>query len=269
MLVTRSTVTVTACGARSARAGATHDVTFCGMTNRKTSIVKLASAVCVAVSLLSSCGLVKNETSSKEAQTSAEMFDRELRSIASFGNPDSNNPNDVDPRRPSYLLEMASKGDVVDASTPAAALASTQLRVLVWQGSGAAISWTRLVCASDICREMESTWPCNDYESAVPVDTPTCSESDNLKARTRSYVSATPATGKLVGTDSPAAMCLQFRKSGQDVWMSISEVPNQQSLISSDMETACSSSVFAGITPATGTTYADLGTATAATDATW
>ena len=189
---------------------------------------------------------VIDRTNQSAAQTAAQAFDREVRSVASFGDTANNNPNDTDPRRPLNILEMAYKGDIPDATTAGTALTNNQLRVLMWQGFGAATAkWTRISCPAGACSGV-------DYTAGT-------------------MVSAVGANSKLYNPATLTNVCMQFHKAGQDVWMKISTVSNSPSTISTTMATACPSATFTAIAAATGTTYADLaGTSGAVlTDLTW
>ena len=187
---------------------------------------------------------VIDRTNQSAAQTAAQAFDREIRSVASFGDTANNNPNDTDPRRPLNILEMAKKGDIPDATTAGTALTNNQLRVLMWQGSAATVKWTRISCPSGVCTNVDTT--------------------------STTHAATAAATGKLLNPATLGNICMQFHKAGQDVWVRISTVANTPSTISTTMATACPTGTFASITAATGSaTYADLGGVAALTDATW
>ena len=187
---------------------------------------------------------VIDRTNQSAAQTAAQAFDREIRSVASFGDRVNNNPNDTDPRRPLNILEMAYKGDIPDATTAGTALTNNQLRVLMWQGSAATVKWTRISCPAGACTGVDFT--------------------------TTTHAATAAATGKLYNPATLTDICMQFHKAGQDVWVKISNIANTRSVISTTMLTACPSGTFASITAATGaSTYADLGGVAALADATW
>ena len=187
---------------------------------------------------------VIDRTNQSAAQTAAQAFDREIRSVASFGDTANNNPNDTDPRRPLNILEMAKKGDIPDATTAGTALTNNQLRVLMWQGSAATVKWTRISCPSGVCTNVDTT--------------------------STTHAATAAATGKLLNPATLGNICMQFHKAGQDVWLRISTVANTPSTISTTMLTACPSGTFTSIAAATGaSTYADLGGVAALADATW
>ena len=189
---------------------------------------------------------VIDRTNQSAAQTAAQAFDREIRSVASFGDTANNNPNDTDPRRPLNILEMAQKGDIPDATTAGTALTNNQLRVLMWQGGGAATAkWTRISCPSGVCTNVDVTGG--------------------------TMVSTAGANSKLYNPATLTNICMQFHKAGQDVWVKISTVANTPSTISTTMLTACPSGTFTAIAAGTGTTYADLAATSGAVliDPTW
>jgi hypothetical protein len=173
---------------------------------------------------------------------SALSFDRQIRSMAAFGS--DGNPNDTDSRRASLLTEMVSMRDIPDSSTPASVLEKSQLRVLVWQGSGAAsVKWTRLFCEPSACQNLVS----------------------------EQLLSSVGENGKLFNPAARQEMCIQFHKLGKDAWLSLSTRANQQGIVSNVLQEACPSASFPGIVAATGTTYADLAVSStgAATDSSW
>ena len=75
---------------------------------------------------------VPTGASVEELVTAGEMFDRELRSIASYGDSVNNNPNDTDPRKASLLIDMAQNGGIFPDITVTAKGADGQ-PVVVWQ----------------------------------------------------------------------------------------------------------------------------------------
>ena len=186
--------------------------------------------------------VLMNAAASDMAQNAALSFDRQIRSMAAFGI--DGNPNDTDSRRASLLTDMVSMRDVPDSSTASSALERPQLRVLVWQGAGAAsVKWTRLFCESSACQNLVS----------------------------EQLLSSVGENGKLFNPSSRQEMCIQFHLGGKDAWLSLSTRANQQGIVSNVLQEACPSSSFPGIVPATGTTYADLAVSStgAATDSSW
>lgn len=188
--------------------------------------------------------VVIDRSNQGSANAAAQSFDRQVRSMTRFGNSASNNPNDIDPRKPTTMLEMLLKGDIRDATTAGTALQNSQLRVLMWQGVGAStVKWTRLSCPSGACTNIDVTGG--------------------------TQTSTTGAIGKLYDPAVAANICMQFHKGSQDVWMTVSTTPATASVIASTIGTGCPTATFAGMTAATSTTYADLAGATALTDPTW
>ena len=182
------------------------------------------------------------------AQNSALSFDRQIRSMAAFGI--DGNPNDTDPRRSQLLIDMISTNgagsiqDIPDSSTASSVLEKSQLRVLVWQGAGAAsVKWTRLFCEPSACQNLVS----------------------------EQLLSSVGENGKLFNPSPRQEVCIQFHKFGKDTWLSLSTRANQQGIVSNVLQEACPSSSFPGIVAATGTTYADLAVSStgAATDSSW
>jgi hypothetical protein len=166
---------------------------------------------------------------------SALSFDRQIRSMAAFGS--DGNPNDTDPRRSQLLIDMISTNgagsiqDIPDSSIAASVLEKSQLRVLVWQGFGAAsVKWTRLFCEPSACQNLVS----------------------------EQLLSSVGDNGKLFSPAARQEMCIQFHKLGKDAWLSLSTRANQQGIVSNVLQEACPSASFPGILAATGTTYADL-----------
>ena len=179
----------------------------------------------------------------------AQSFDRQLTSMASFGT--ESDMSDVDPRRVQLLIDMLGDpsgvmSDVPDARTDTALLERSQLRVLVWQGAGAAsVKWTRLFCEAVACQGIV-----NDSSMLL---------------------SGVGENGKLFNPEVRQDVCIQFHFDGKDAWLRPSSQANQQGVVSNVLEEACPGSTFPGIVPATGTTYANLavGPTVAVTDPTW
>ena len=179
---------------------------------------------------------------------SAQAFDRQIRAQAAFGI--DGNPNDTDTRRSQLLIDMISTNDngmmrdIPDSSTASSVLEKSQLRVLVWQGPGAAsVRWTRLFCEPSACQNIVS----------------------------EQLLSSVGENGKLFNPSVRQEMCIQFHMFGKDTWLRLSAQANQQGVVSDVLEEACPSSVFPGIVAATGATYADLAVSStgAATDSSW
>jgi hypothetical protein len=174
-------------------------------------------------------------TASDSVVNAALSFDRMIRSMASFGS--DGNPNDTDSRRSQLLIDMISTNgagsvqDIPDSSNAAPVLEKSQLRVLVWQGSGAAsVKWTRLFCEPSACQNLVS----------------------------EQLLSSVGDNGKLFNPAARQEMCIQFHKLGKDAWLSLSTRANQQGIVSKVLQEACPTASFPGIVAATGTTYADL-----------
>ncbi len=189
------------------------------------------------------------DAESDSVMISALSFDRQIRSMAAFGI--DGNPNDTDPRRSQLLIDMLYRNprygmmlDIPDSTTSSSVLENSQLRVLVWQGSGAAsVKWTRLFCEPSACQNVVS----------------------------EQLLSSVGENGKLFNPSSRQDMCIQFHRFGKDTWLRVSTQSNQQGVVSTVLEEACPSTSFPGIVAATGTTYADLAVSStgAATDSSW
>ena len=182
----------------------------------------------------------------------AQSFDRQLTTMASFGQ--SDDLSLLDPRNPNLLLDMLGGNvdpsidmeDLPDSRTDTALLERSQLRVLVWQGAGVAtVKWTRLFCEAVACQGIV-----NDSSMLL---------------------SSVGENGKLFNPEVRQDVCIQFHADGKDAWLRPSSQANQQGVVSNVLEEACPGSTFPGIVPATGTTYANLavGPTVAVTDPTW
>jgi|688.fasta_scaffold54870_2 hypothetical protein len=178
---------------------------------------------------------IMEAAASDSVVNAALSFDRMIRSMAAFGS--DGNPNDTDSRRSQLLIDMISTNgagsiqDIPDSATAASVLEKSQLRVLVWQGSGAAsVKWTRLFCEPSACQNLVS----------------------------EQLLSSVGDNGKLFNPAARQEMCIQFHKLGKDAWLSLSTRANQQGIVSNVLQEACPSASFPGIVAATGTTYADL-----------
>ena len=186
-----------------------------------------------------------NGAEEESVKTSAQSFDRQIRTIAAFGT--ESDMSDVDPRRVQLFIDvLVSSQDVPDATTDSASLERSQLRVLVWQGAGAAsVKWTRLFCEAVACQSIV-----NDSSMLL---------------------SSVGENGKLFNPEVRQDVCIQFHARGKDAWLRLSSRANEQSIVSNVLEEACPGSIFPGIVPATGTTYANLavGQTAAVTDPTW
>jgi hypothetical protein len=190
-----------------------------------------------------------NGAEEESVKTSAQSFDRQIRTMAAFGT--ESDMNDVDPRRIQLFIDVlrADQGipqDVPDATTDSASLERSHLRVLVWQGAGAAsVKWTRLFCEVAACQSIVNDSPM--------------------------LLSSVGENGKLFNPEVRQDVCVQFHARGKDAWLRLSSRANEQSIVSNVLEEACPGSIFPGIVPATGTTYANLavGQTAAVTDPTW
>ena len=186
-----------------------------------------------------------NRAEEESVKTSAQSFDRQIRSMAAFGT--ESDMSDVDPRRAQLFIDvLVSSQDVPDATTDSASLERSQLRVLVWQGAGAAsVKWTRLFCEAVACQSIVNDSPM--------------------------LLSSVGENGKLFNPEVRQDVCIQFHARGKDAWLRLSSRANEQSIVSNVLEEACPGSIFPGIVPATGTTYANLavGQTAATTDPSW
>jgi hypothetical protein len=188
------------------------------------------------------------DAESDSVMNTALSFDRQIRAQASFGI--DGNPNDTDPRRSQLLIDMINTNgagsiqDIPDSATASSVLENSQLRVLVWQGFGAAsVKWTRLFCEPSVCQNLVS----------------------------EQLLSSVGENGKLFSPAARQEMCIQFHRFGKDTWLRVSTQANQPGVASTVLEEACPSASFPGIVAATGTTYADLAVSStgAATDSSW
>jgi hypothetical protein len=68
-----------------------------------------------------------------QLETAAASFDRQLRSTASFGDSENNNPNDTNPRKASLLVDMLSTGDA-PAGLSVTVKGSGGNAVVAWDG---------------------------------------------------------------------------------------------------------------------------------------
>ena len=205
------------------------------------------------------------------AMNAAQAFDRNLRSTASFGDAENNNPNDTDPRKPNLLLDLVAMGDIPNGYTPTAELMSDDVRVLIYNpaGSGAG-RWTRLFCSG-------GAEPADGYAGCSTVSrrtTPASLISDSSDTYAGAWVpghiqNPTRATDP-ANVSNPAPMCLQFRSGGKDAFLSVSAAANERSIISEDINTACPEARYGNSAPSTptpaisGTDYTDLSTTAAA-----
>jgi hypothetical protein len=201
------------------------------------------------------------------AMTAAQAFDRNLRSMAAFGDAENNNPNDTDPRKPHLLLDLIAMGDIQDGYTPTAELMSDHVRVLLYNpaGSGAG-RWTRLFCSG-------SAAPADGYAGCPTVSQGSSSASlisDSSDTYAGAWVAGhmqnpTRATGP-ANVSNPAPMCLQFRSAGKDAFLGVSAASNESSIIDEDINTACPEARYGNSAPSTptpaisGTDYTDLST---------
>ena len=188
---------------------------------------------------------IMNGAEEESVKTSAQSFDRQIRTMAAFGT--ESDMSDVDPRRVQLFIDvLVSSQDVPDATTDSASLERSQLRVLVWQGAGAAsVKWTRLFCEVAACQSIVNDSPM--------------------------LLSSVGENGKLFNPEVRQDVCIQFHARGKDAWLRLSSRANEQSIVSNVLEEACPGSIFPGIVPATGTTYANLtvGQTAATTDPSW
>ena len=213
---------------------------------------------------------VIDRTNQSSAISAAQSFDRQLRSMAGYGDSVNNNPNDNDPRKPELLLEMIYKGDIPDEFVASTALKNNSLRVLMWQpGTAPSSSWTRLHCPSG------SSAPC------TAVDYSATSLSLNSGTGAITFVGGhltNPTRSNPAGSANPSAICLQFHKAGQDAFLGVSSASNTAGIVSTAIGTACPLATYGNQTATSPVnvagTYRDLSTSAAIgtsvnPDATW
>ena len=214
---------------------------------------------------------VIDRTNQSSAISAAQSFDRQLRSMAGYGDSVNNNPNDNDPRKPELLLEMVYKGDIPDEFVATTALKNNSLRVLVWQPGGLnAAKFTRLFCSTG-----QTAAPCSgmDYSaSSLSLNSGTAGSITLVAGHLLNPTRSNPA-----GSANPNPICIQFHKAGQDAYLGVSSSANTAGIVSSAVDTACPSATYGGAAAAvpsvsTGA-YTDISATAAAgtanTDATW
>jgi len=152
---------------------------------------------------------VIDRSNQASAENAAKSFDRQIRAQAAFGV--DGNPSLTNPRQGQLVLDMVrdSNGsdlikDLPDAGVASASLASSSLRVLVWNPDAG--SWTRL-CNSSECDLQNPSTVIGIANGQIPQG-----------------IDAT--SSGLTPSSSAEQFCFAFRKSGQTVYLGLSESSN-------------------------------------------
>jgi prepilin-type N-terminal cleavage/methylation domain-containing protein len=165
---------------------------------------------------------VIDRSNQASAENAAKSFDRQIRAQAAFGV--DGNPSLTNPRQGQLVFDMVKDAngsdlikDLPDAGVASASLASNSLRVLVWNpGAG---SWTRL-CNFAGCDLASPSAVIGVADGQIPQG-----------------INAT-ASG-LTPSSSAEQFCFAFRKSGQTVYLGLSESSNVAGVVSETPGTAC------------------------------
>ena len=196
---------------------------------------------------------VIDQTNQRSVEEAARSFDRQLTTMASFGQDDD--LSNVNPRNSNLLLDMLRGNvdptldieDIPDGDVLTGALKASTLRVLVWNHDNASAgvdNWTRL------CFGATSSADCDANEATLQGT----------------------ANGDLPQYDDPAyftpeQLCFAFRKNNATAYLGISDRANKKGVVSSDLAVACADAIaLAPVTPSED--YYNLGGG-AANDASW
>ena len=196
---------------------------------------------------------VIDQTNQRSVEEAARSFDRQLTTMASFGQDDD--LSNVNPRNSNLLLDMLRGNvdptldieDIPDGDVLTGALKASTLRVLVWNHDNASAgvdNWTRL------CFGASSSADCDANESGLQGT----------------------ANGDLPQYDDPAyftpeQLCFAFRKNNATAYLGISDRANKKGVVSSDLAVACADAIaLAPVAPSED--YYNLGGG-AANDASW
>ena len=203
---------------------------------------------------------VIDQTNQRSVEEAARSFDRQLTTMASFGQDDD--LSNVNPRNSNLLLDMLRGNvdpslnieDIPDGDVLTADLKASTLRVLVWNHDNSAApgtvnDWTRL-CFGDVG---DTSCDANNETSGVT----------NLIGA---------GDGDLPFYDDPASvtptqLCFVFRKNNASAYLGISDRANKKGIVDQDMAEACAE-VEANITDPT-KDYINIGGSAAANDASW
>ena len=197
---------------------------------------------------------VIDQTNQRSVEEAARSFDRQLTTMASFGQDDD--LSNVNPRNSNLLLDMLRGNvdpslnieDIPDGDVLTADLKASTLRVLVWNHDNASAgvdNWTRL------CFGASSSADCDANESGL----------------------LGSGNGDLPQYDDPAyftpeQLCFAFRKNNATAYLGISDRANKKGIVDQDMADACAdATALAPVTPTKD--YFNIGGAAAANDASW
>ena len=196
---------------------------------------------------------VIDQTNQRSVEEAARSFDRQLTTMASFGQEDD--LSNVNPRNSNLLLDMLRGNvdptldieDIPDGDVLTGALKASTLRVLVWNHDNASAgvdNWTRL-CFGDT-----GGADCDANESGL----------------------LGSGNGDLPQYDDPAyftpeQLCFAFRKNNATAYLGISDRANKKGVVSSDLAVACADAIaLAPVAPSED--YYNLGGG-AANDTSW
>ena len=208
---------------------------------------------------------VIDQTNQRSVEEAARSFDRQLTTMASFGQEDD--LSNVNPRNTNLLLDMLRGNvdpsldieDIPDGDVLTANLKASTLRVLVWNHDNSQAgedNWTRLCYGA-------ASGSCQADAAALQGS----------------------ANGDLPSYDDPAGyvptqLCFAFRKNNATAYLGISDRANKKGIVDQDMDDACAEAItpeaggdspLALLTGAATPTmnYYELNGPGAAADATW
>jgi prepilin-type N-terminal cleavage/methylation domain-containing protein len=197
---------------------------------------------------------VIDQTNQRSVEEAARSFDRQLTTMASFGQDDD--LSNVNPRNSNLLLDMLRGNvdpsldieDIPDGDVLTADLKASTLRVLVWNHDNATAgvdNWTRLCfgdTASADCDANEAT-----LQGTANGDLPSYDDPANV---------------------TPEQLCFVFRKNNATAYLGISDRANKQGIVDQDMADACAqATALAPVAPSKD--YYNIGGGSAANDASW
>ena len=205
---------------------------------------------------------VIDQTNQRSVEEAARSFDRQINTMASFGQEDD--LSNVDPRNTQLILDMLRGNvdpslqieDIPDSEVMTANLKASTLRVLIWNaGAGAGLgSWTRL------CNGSPGSGTACNAEAAGLIADPLSSIDDGDLAP---YEDASSVT---VGE-----VCLVFRKNNASAFLQLANRANKKGDVGSSRADVCDGVYNEGPAPAApNKDYYDLGDSAApANDASW
>jgi len=197
---------------------------------------------------------VIDQTNQRSVEEAARSFDRQLTTMASFGQEDD--LSNVNPRNSNLLLDMLRGNvdpsldieDIPDGDVLTADLKASTLRVLVWNHDNATAgvdNWTRL-CFGDTgsadCDANEAT-----LQGTANGDLPSYDDPANV---------------------TPEQLYFVFRKNNATAYLGISDRANKKGIVDQDMADACAqATALAPVAPSKD--YYNIGGGSAANDASW